>query len=806
MRNCLLLTFLCFFTLLYSQEEKPIEQQYKSYFELPRETIYTHLNKTTFISGEEIWFKAYVYDRHNNLPSKATTNVNVGLYDDKGKLIKNHLWLAVNSGASGNILIDSTLTSGDYYIKASTNWMKNFKESDAFVQKIRIIAEDYNETKPKTIENTYDFQFLPEGGHLVYDVANSLGFKIIDSNGKGVQINGTIYDDSKSEMTTFKSNSFGIGKCMFTPTQGKNYNAEIQLENGNIISHPITDIKYQGITINVNNLNTEKVFVNISTNDKTLKSIGNKTYRLALHKDGFLRSIPFSFETSKTKLFVIPKSDLFKGINILTLFDEQNNTIVERIIYNSKSTHTSKTNFAISKIKTKNDSLYFSIHAVNNKSTVNNQALNNLSISVLPESTLSYDPDHNILSANYLKPYVKGHIEKPIYYFTNVDNKKIYELDVLLLTQGWSRYNWNNIFDNPPQSLYEFENGITLEGKINSDETIKKLRLQDPQLKGFGWSNIDVKDDHTFTVEKFFPIKGETIRISSFDKEGKLIKPNLYVNCRLNSFDDYIAEEDLITNNSILVETPVSNKTNLKNFFYEDDIELDQVLVKTKVKEQKFEDIGLKINGLTGKDNYVTITQSEATRFPTVLDYISANGYRVTRQQQSRGVRIENMVPLTIQANNSPLVFFDGAPITDFDFLLTVPTADIEGIMIDKSGFGSGISGANGVIRIYSRRTPLKGFLENKPRPFAHASIARVGFSESKDFYTPKYSNYRSKLFSHYGAVSWFPNIFLDNNKSQLLKIIDTDTDTLKFYIEGYDSDGNFVSQIKTIDTTSLNN
>ncbi|MCK8524431.1 hypothetical protein M0D21_22855, partial [Aquimarina sp. D1M17] len=51
------------------------------YFKIPRESIYLHLNKSTYIPEDEIWFKAYVYDRKNGLPSLATTNFNVELFD-----------------------------------------------------------------------------------------------------------------------------------------------------------------------------------------------------------------------------------------------------------------------------------------------------------------------------------------------------------------------------------------------------------------------------------------------------------------------------------------------------------------------------------------------------------------------------------------------------------------------------------------------------------------------------------------------------------------------------------------------------
>lgn len=784
-----------------SQESDSLQNNYQRYFELPRETLYTHLNKTTFLSGENVWFKTYAYDRHENLPSMATTNINVGIFDSNGKLIKNKLWLAINGGAHGNFVIDSTFVSGDYYIKASTNWMRNFEESDAFVQKIKVIAKDYDKNKPDTKINSYDFQFLPESGYLIADADNTLGFKIINANGKGVLISGAIYDNtSNQEITSFKTNTFGIGKCLFKPISGKSYTAKVTLPNGTIITKPIEDIQQKGIVLNTNSLRQNEVLINVITNQRTLKTISNKTYTLLIHKDGKSKSLQFSFESSEKKSFIIPKQDLFEGITILTLFDDQNTPIAERLIYNH-STQNNTSRIGVNQLKIENDSIYFSLYKVKNN---NNTDLTNLSVSVLPQSTQSYEPDHNIISANQLKPYVKGYIEKPNYYFNDFTPKKQYELDLLLLTQGWSRYNWNSIFKNKPKVLFEFENGVTLEGKINSTKEITNLRLQDPKLKGFQWSNVKVENDNTFIVKKYFPIVGETIRLAYADKNGKLIKPDLYVHCRLNEYNIDISQFDLIKNNSILTEPSLSNTSLSEGFFYDNLVELDEVLIESASKKKKVESMGLKINNVTSKDNYTTITQDEVTNFPTVVDFIMSKGYMTARNSQFGGLQIVSNRVSTLNGSQSPLIFLDDIPLSDIDILITLPTSEVEGILVDKSGLGSGINGANGIIRIYSRRTPLNNF-GTTSKAFANTSKANVGFSEPKVFYTPKYKSYQDDLFKFYGTVSWFPNIYLNEDASLVVKIPDTKTSKLNFYIEGFDTHGNFYSEIKTIELLKTN-
>ena len=131
----LLLLFLIAVPLFSLAQEKKAQDAYVEYFELPRESLFLHTNKTTYIAGEDIWFTAYAFDRKSNLSSKATTNIYVGLYDKSGKQIDKKLFLAKDGIASGNMSINSKMISGDYFLKTSTNWMNNFKEDDSYIKK-----------------------------------------------------------------------------------------------------------------------------------------------------------------------------------------------------------------------------------------------------------------------------------------------------------------------------------------------------------------------------------------------------------------------------------------------------------------------------------------------------------------------------------------------------------------------------------------------------------------------------------------------------------------------------------------------
>jgi hypothetical protein len=775
---------------------------YKSYFELPRETLFTHLNKTTFIVGENMWFKTYARDRHFDAVSKSTTNINVGIYNDRGKLIKKDLWFAVNGSAHGNVLIDSTFTTGDYYVKASTNWMRNFKESDAFVQKITIIGDSIVQTHD-SIANTLDLQFLPEAGHIVSDVPNVIGLKILNKNGKGVKLEGIIYDESDNEITTFKSNNFGIGKFLLVPEHGKAYTAKIELRSGRTITKTIDNINNQGIALQVNNLNPEKLILTLNTNTATHNVIKDKTYTIVLHKNGNLKTIPFSFGDTTSKTLVLPRADLYSDVNIITVFDDLDRPLLERLFFNDRF-KISQSTYSISEVKRANDSIVYSIQSsIINKLNDSISVSTNLSVSVLNETNLGYNPDHNILSANYLKPYLRGYIESPSYYFTDLSRKKSYELDMLLITQGWSRYDWAYIFNNKPKTAFSFDNGVTLNGKLIAPKEIKVLKMQSPELMGNDWLNIEVNKNNLFTIKNLYPYKNETIRISYLDRKNKYRKPNLSLGFTISDFEDRISEGDLMKGTTKLIELKVSKRAVEKGFFYEKAFELEEVLLtgKTKKEEKKQEDIIAP--DFTFKNNYLAINLEEIRRFPRILDVIAYNGYEVGRDLGQ--VVIRNRNPSSPNSSGAPLIYLDGARLNDFNVLFNFLSNNVEGISIDRSGLGYGMNGTEGVIRIFTRSTSLYDTAK-KSDDYAFRVEASNGFTRAKEFYTPRYKSYTSNLFMYYGVIGWFPVVQLQNSKPQLFTLPNTKSNIIKFYIEGYDSENNLVSQIISLDDAKKKN
>jgi len=104
------------------------------------ELFFLHTNKTTFFSGEDIWFAAYVFDKQTEQPSILTKNLHLNLYDQNFKLVDQKIYFVNNGKTNGKLKLPKDTKTGSYYIVLDTNWNKNFKEG--FVTKIEIVNLD----------------------------------------------------------------------------------------------------------------------------------------------------------------------------------------------------------------------------------------------------------------------------------------------------------------------------------------------------------------------------------------------------------------------------------------------------------------------------------------------------------------------------------------------------------------------------------------------------------------------------------------------------------------------------------------
>ncbi|WP_431166658.1 hypothetical protein [Tenacibaculum halocynthiae] len=781
--NCVLIT-----SFSSAQQKKPssIIKNFQEYTSNYRETAYCHLNKSTYIKGEVLGFSSYVIDKTQKKASQSTKNLYCVITDKNNKIIKSQL-LNINKGVAYNTFkIDSLFTTGQYTFKAYTNWMKNFDEPNAYIESFNVIDPEKNAfEKRKKISNVLDVQLLPEGGHFVRDVKTNVGVAIKNEYGYGVpDIEGGLYDSNNQIITTFKTNFLGIGKFLFTPKTNKSYTVKINQLNKEH-KYAIAGIKNKGITIRLNQSNT-KVAIELNTNRKTLKNIKNKPFKLIIHNGNIIKEGTIKFK--KTRFVkVIDLENLLAGINIFTLFDANNNPILERVFFNYKGINIET--LGKSSYSKAGDSLKISIPFTKSLNETKNNI--HLSVSVLPKETNSYQKNHNIISYTHLQPYVKGYIENADYYFTNINRKKKYDLDNLLITQGWSSYKWSTIFNSKPINSFPFENGIVI--KVNKNNLNNSTFFISPLMNNNA-SIINLpKSKKSFTEAGLYPQDDETLDVSVLNKKGKLIKPNLYIQFYPNKvpkFNNYFTSTLSPKFSVYSAETKAEPFT---NFELNNQQNLEEVEVSGNIRRKRMNRILSKHWG-----NAYLINDNIRDAHLSLAYYVNAYVPGFSADETSGEFILNGSTSMSFRNENaSPLVYIDDIMQTDYSFLYNYDMSYVDYIIANPNGLGEGFRGIAGVLKIYT----LKTYKMRKPIDNTRKFQFPLTFSSSKKFYVPKYKTYHDTFYKEYGVIDWIPNCKIDNNGNLTFKIYNPAKTSISFFIEGMTQKGTYIVGSKTLNT-----
>ncbi|GAB4154453.1 MAG: hypothetical protein Tsb0033_02460 [Winogradskyella sp.] len=494
--------------------------------------------------------------------------------------------------------------------------------------------------------------------------------------------------------------------------------------------------------------------------------------------------IYFTDEPTVTKTLELEGSP---GINILTLFDDNSIPIAERLIFNYNGINivTSEGSPAITQ---ELDSVSIKL----NFKSLDSMGTHNISVSVLPQQTQSYNRSHNIISYTFLDPYLNGPIENAKYYFTDITEKKKYELDNLLLTQGWSSYDWNTIFNNPPDINFDYEQGIILKANYVSSNTNESGLPNDLMYyfddKGFLIAEADA-NGNSYTIKNLFPEEDQTIKLSEITS-SKGIKPaNLYTQFFPRDIPDFKTDFIREFKPTIEIETKPIYSSNVVFDNSEKVQKLDEVVVKSNpalIRREKENELS---KGRFGKVNF--ITKEDENTFIMLWDYLDWKTQNWVNKTSGPNITTTGVAGTEKNGLN---FFLNDVLLIEFSRLDELWLSDIEYIEFNRFGLGDGMRSPGGLIKIYTK-DPTRV----KPRRNTSKSYEfPLTFSKPKKFYAPKYKYYEDDFYSHYGVIDWKPNLRVDSNGQVSLKIEKPQV-PITLFIEGITNDGMFIFEEKSI-------
>ena len=452
------------------KDMKPMMERLTAFGQrIPQEKVFIHMDNSCYFWGDTIWFSAYTRETATGKPSPLSRVLYVELLNHDGYLVERKL-IELNKGrGDGFFALDKNIQySGFHELRAYTRWQLNWGE---FEHKHSLAAEkwfvdkelerkyyrDYHKLysrvfpvydKPKeegslarnmTLRRLQRYfskdmdkreltlNLFPEGGNLVAGIPNRVAFEATWDDGEWLE--GWLHFGTDSFPTVHR------GRGVFTLTPQKDMEKEVVFitKDGEKVKAKLPEIKEEGAALQVEQKNgTVEIGIRLSA------SMLPDSMAMTVMHEGKVKAF-FAME-GKGKIFRIDSEALQAGVHQATVFDTQGRVYADRL-------------FFVRRTETERPTLTFTAPKDECKpyEKINleiNGAEGNTPISLAVRDNYGSDAlfdNGNIMTEMLLASEIKGFIPEPGWYFEKDDEQHRKALDLLMMTQGWRRFDWQDM-------------------------------------------------------------------------------------------------------------------------------------------------------------------------------------------------------------------------------------------------------------------------------------------------------------------------------------------------------------------------
>jgi hypothetical protein len=717
-----------------------------------QEKLYVHTDKNFYVANEICWFKIYNVDAIFNKPLNISKVAYLELIDNNGKAVWQEK-IALNEGTgNGSILMPSVIATGNYTLRAYTNWMKNFNASFFFEKKISILNPSLTQENNYTpTKENYSIQIFPEGGNLVAGQLTKVAFKITNQFGKGIQAKGYLLNEKGDTITQCNTSSIGIGSMgmgsfTFTPQTNQGYSLSLNTNDEKIINQKLPNVFNKGYTLSLGNSAADtSSTINISIAGLQLE---NTNVYLLVHARGIVSHTIAGQIINGSSSLTIDKSALNEGINIFTLFNQAKEPVCERLYFNYPKNVLETSLELESAVLAKRRKVNLQITT---KQGMNGFTAANASMAVYKIDSIQSLDENNIQNYIWLNSDLVGSIENPSAYFQNVNTNTLLAMDQLMLVNGYRRFKWENVLANATPS---FKYLPELAGSIITGKMMQK------------GTNTAAKDVTGFIS---IPSKNTLFKAGISDENGHIQFefPQLYNDGQLILQADsskYYAHKIEIDNpfyisknNSQLIEPimlPKLNKEIIQQL--NSNVEIQNHYKADYLN--RFQAPSIDSNAFYYKPDYTYYLDLYA-RFTTMEEVIREYVTPITLTKN------EGRFQLAVYDDQNkrffdkaPLVLLDGVPILNMDKFIEYDPLKIRKLEVVSRTYFLGNLAFNGIANFITYDGKMEGY-ELDPRA---TLIDYKGLQVQREFMAPVYENQaqidnRSPDFRH--LLHWSANI-----------------------------------------------
>lgn len=815
MRALYIVVSFFFFSQLMNAQQKPAFT-YESFQDniaeqltlFPQEKIHLHTDRNYYVPGENIWFKAYLVDAMTNFSPTKSRYVYVELISPGDTLISRVMIRPDEKGMHyGHIFLSEVIPEGYYTLRAYSRYMENTDEGYFFKKNIRIgnLASETEarkmNTKQRKPKDDYEVSFFPEGGNMPEGSLCRVAFKALTNKGDSESIKGEIVDEEGTPRAIVETDHAGMGIFSLIPEEGKKYYLDCSNSKGQTKRFQLPPAMRNTRSLLTYWRDKKLLITQLMSTDITDKP---EAYLLIHNKGNVLYFNVWDYSRQYVSL---AKEQLPTGVIQILLFDGQMNPLSERLVFNKNI----QQEMARYMFET-NKEVYGTRELISSQLKVTDTdglvLLGNLSVSITDDKDITVGSE-SILTSLLLTSELKGNIESPGYYFEADDERRVAELDLLMMTHGWRRYNIPEVVKgNYSQPEIPFEESQQIAGTIkslflskpiaNSEITIFTSATDIAQTESdengrFLFTGYEYPDSTTYFIQSLGKKGSNRVELVVDKKSDPPLK-----HLPFNPVPAPVAVADTVVDNAFMEKAEQRAQYNedmrivhLKN--------IDVVASLKKKKEENLPWYTLNSDMTIGREKI----EERNPMFVSDLLYMVP------------GVRVHSNGAITMRGMGSimggslPLILIDGMSVewpselmTRYDSPLEmVSIHDVERIDVFKGAQGAifGMRGANGAISITTCRGEGIG---NRPT-FNHLVLTPLGYQKPVEFYSPQYDTPELKhtgLPDYRTTLLWKPDIITDENGEAMFNFYTSDfTTTYSVVIEGITTNGKIVYGVEKI-------
>ena len=441
---------------------------------IPQEQVFVHMDNTCYFLGDTIYYKAYVRRSDTGTPSRISGVLYAELLNQDGYLVERQQLELQGGQVHGSFVLPDTLYGGYYELRAYTRWQLNWgitehahnHMSEQWFFNKRIAKEYYRDyeklysrvfpvfDKPKEPGDFYHemtlrplrrqskvdetspkprLQVFPEGGNLVAGIPNRVAFEV--TSNEGLHLEGkVVVTEGSNKVAEADTEQRGRGSFIFTPQSGKSYTVTYTGKKGTAKNTlPSPDVNGVAMQV-VREQDQTKVQI------AAAGSAATEPLGMTVMHDGVLLDFQ-TVPTGASATLILDQAKLKTGVCQVTIYNNVGRVYADRLFFCRKD------DLASSSLRfsglTGDPAEPFApvgltVEAGKGGATV--------SVSVCDATHSEYLYDNgNILTEMLLASQIRGFVENPGYFFEKDDDEHNRALDLLLMIQGWRRYDWHTM-------------------------------------------------------------------------------------------------------------------------------------------------------------------------------------------------------------------------------------------------------------------------------------------------------------------------------------------------------------------------